>query len=619
MELKKFFGKTLEAVKKSARQMYGDDFIVLDTSPPDKHQKAGITVMAAKRGAGENGRDSSKESGDKGAGWREPRDDGANTKGSYDESSGRNLTDGDSGEGDSSSKMDGEAGDDRSGSRNRSGSKKRPDGRGTRSKAGRTRHRKRDKLGRFVKQNRDEAVHDDEHPTPDDPSAGRSAGRAAAGKKSSSSSNLEALRKYAEKQELRSVPMAEEEMSSAPMTYSRASIRRQTPHNMMDQLEQSEAGADSVQPKNGAARNVRAENETVQPKNRAAQNVGAENETVQPKNGAVRNGSHNSDRTGTDLTNVSQKFEPRNLQSNGAHAGPGQSAMRRDRQEEAALHKRFDKLEKLLGSSLISSNFDYVSHPAFQQLVQTGISTSVIARWFSSIIKQGVDPYDQPETFMVKLSGIIREAINRPAEGEPHKYLLFTGPSGSGKTHLIMKLALHDDFMADRKVGVISLLPQGKESELYYTVMEPFCKDRGIPWFPVRNGREVTRLLEEWESYDHLLIDTPSISTEQDHSFRQYWKLRQLVTPLAPLEVHYVVNAALSRFYFQQSLATHHPLLPDYVAITHLDEISQWGPIIPFLDEMGCAARYVSTGSSVPYSLKEFNPAWFAQQVLDEP
>src|SRR5690625_2526710 len=114
MELKKFFGKTLEAVKKSARQMYGDDFIVLDTSPPDKHQKAGITVMAAKRGAGENGRDSSKESGDKGAGWREPRDEGANTKGSYDESSGRNLTDGDSGEGDYSSRTDGEAGDDRS-------------------------------------------------------------------------------------------------------------------------------------------------------------------------------------------------------------------------------------------------------------------------------------------------------------------------------------------------------------------------------------------------------------------------------------------------------------------------------------------------------------------------
>src|SRR5690625_2356129 len=602
MELKKFFGKTLEAVKKSARQMYGDDFIVLDTSPPDKHQKAGITVMAAKRGAGKNGRDSSKESGDKGAGWREPRDEGANTKGSYDESSGRNLTDGDSGEGDSSSKMDGEAGDDRSGSRNRSGSQNRPDRRGTRFKAGRTRHRKRDKLGRFVKQNRDEAVHDDEHPTPDDPSAGRSAGRAAAGKKSSSSSNLEALRKYAEKQELRSVPMAEEEMSSAPMTYSRASIRRQTPHNIKDHAGIREP-----------------EDETVQPKNGAAQNVGAENEAVQPKNGAVRNGSHNSDRTGTDLTNVSQRFEPRNLQSNGSHTGPGQSAMRRDRQEVAALHKRFDKLEKLLGSSLISSNFDYVSHPAFQQLVQTGISTSVIARWFSSIIKQGVDPYDQPETFMVKLSGIIRETINLPAEGEPHKYLLFTGPSGSGKTHLIKKLALHDDFMADRKVGVISLLPQGKESEFYYTVMEPFCKDRGIPWFPVRNGKEVTRLLEEWESYDHLLIDTPSISTEQDHSFRQYWKLRQLVTPLAPLEVHYVVNAALSRFYFQQSLATHHPLLPDYVAITHLDEISQWGPIIPFLDEMGCAARYVSTGSSVPYSLKEFNPAWFAQQVLDEP
>src|SRR5690625_7070162 len=158
---------------------------------------------------------------------------------------------------------------------------------------------------------------------------------------------------------------------------------------MMDQLEQSEAGADSVQPKNGAARNVR-----------------AENETVQPKNGAVKNGSHDSDRTGTDLTNVSQKFEPRNLQSNGAHAGPGQSTMRRDRQEVAALHKRFDKLEKLLGSSLISSNFDYFSHHAFQQLFQTGISTHVIARWFSSIINQAFALSDLPTYPMFKLSNL---------------------------------------------------------------------------------------------------------------------------------------------------------------------------------------------------------------------
>ena len=198
------------------------------------------------------------------------------------------------------------------------------------------------------------------------------------------------------------------------------------------------------------------------------------------------------------------------------------------------------------------------------------------------------------------------------------KYLLFTGPSGSGKTHLIMKLILHPDFMAGKKVAVVSLLPQGEKSEYYYTVLEPFCSDREIPYFKVKTNIEVTRLQEQWKDFDHVLIDTPSISTEQENSFRNYWKMRQVLASLTPLEVHYVVNASLNRYYFQNSSATHHPLQPDFVAITHLDEVSQWGPIIPFLKEMGCCARFISEGDSVPNSLNEFNPTWFAQKVLQD-
>ena len=113
------------------------------------------------------------------------------------------------------------------------------------------------------------------------------------------------------------------------------------------------------------------------------------------------------------------------------------------------------------------------------------------------------------------------------------------------------------------------------------------------------------------------MIDTPSLSIEQEESFRDYWKIRQLLTPVTPLEVHFVVNAARSKFYFANATAKNHPMQPDYISITHLDEITQWGPIIPFMKEMGCAARYISTGTSLPTSLMEFNPQWFAQKVLE--
>lgn len=292
------------------------------------------------------------------------------------------------------------------------------------------------------------------------------------------------------------------------------------------------------------------------------------------------------------------------------------SAPRKERREITALHKRFDKLEALLDSSLISSNLDYASHPAFQQLVQTGISTSIVAGWFSEIIKEGIDPYDQTEMFMSKLSGIIRDAIRCETDRKTQKYLLFTGPAGAGKTNMIMKLTQHPDFMKHKKIAVVSLAPQMASGVPYYTILQPFCEDHNLPFYSIKTGVDVTEVQEEWEAYDHVLIDSPSISTQQENSFRQYWKIRQVLASLKPLEVHYVVNASLNKFYFKESSAINHPLHPDYIAVTHLDEVSQWGPIIPFMKEIGCPARFVSNGDTLPDSIHKFDPTWFAQNVL---
>lgn len=291
---------------------------------------------------------------------------------------------------------------------------------------------------------------------------------------------------------------------------------------------------------------------------------------------------------------------------------------RNNQREINALHKRFDKLEALLDSTMISANLDYASHPAFQQLVRTGINTTVIAGWFSQIISKGIDPEVQPEQFMSKLAGIIRSALGEMSTESTQKYMLFVGPSGAGKTSMIMKLSQHPELMEDKKVAVATIFPQQKNETPYYTILKPFCEDHELPYFEIRKPKDVHDLMEQWNEFDHVLIDTPSINIEQENSFRNFWKIRQMLTPLTPLEVHYVVNASLNRFYFKHSSATHHPIQPDYVAITHLDEVSQWGPIIPFLQEMECSARYVTRGEAIPASADIFDPRWFAQRILQE-
>jgi flagellar biosynthesis GTPase FlhF len=346
-----------------------------------------------------------------------------------------------------------------------------------------------------------------------------------------------------------------------------------------------------------------------------------------PANGRTAGSKHSTNGTmlnnnGTDqpkrenkfLTHFQQSEKSKAKQQRPLVVGPNRS----DDREVKALHKRFDKLEALLDSSLISANLDYASHPVFQQLVQTGISTSVIAGWFSQIIEKGVDPYDHPDSFVSKLGQLIKKAVGDGAKTDPQKYMLFVGPSGSGKTNLIMKLSEHPELMEDKKIAVVSVYPPENDSSPYYTILKPFCKDQGIPYYEIKSPLDVNNLLNEWEAFDHVLIDTPSINIEQEHSFRKFWKIRQMLTPLTPIEIHYVANASLNRFYFRNSTASHHPLQPDYVAITHLDEVSQWGPVIPFLQEMGCSARYISKGKAQPASLDEFDPRWFVQKILEE-
>lgn len=293
--------------------------------------------------------------------------------------------------------------------------------------------------------------------------------------------------------------------------------------------------------------------------------------------------------------------------------------------EMNTLYKRFDKLEALLDSSLLSAEMKYSSHPAFKQLEQTGIPSSIIADWFKGIEEAGTDPFMAEKEFMVKLGGIIRKALGEITRAKTKKHLMFVGPGGAGKTNMIMKLAGSDAFAKNKQLAVAVLYPDDEEKLPYYSVLPAFCEDHNIECFHIRNAGELKTAAEIWEGFDHVLIDTPSLSSVQNESFREYWQIRQKASGLPSLEVHYVVNASLRNFHFKEASALHHPLQPaseehplqpDYVDITHLDEVSQWGPVIPFLKEMGYRARFLSTGINGEKDLKEFNPQWFVQKVL---
>lgn len=299
------------------------------------------------------------------------------------------------------------------------------------------------------------------------------------------------------------------------------------------------------------------------------------------------------------------------VNGNGAGHSAGNEMITR---EINALHRRFDQLEAMFNASVMSANLDYAAHPSFQQLLKTGIRSTTIAQWFREVMEKGIDPVDDSERFIYELARLVRDALSFTLPSPPQSNIVFVGPAGSGKTTLIMKLVRHAEFFGNKKVAIISVEPRQQVQR--YTILKPFSEEHQVDLFTVKDGIDASKLMPKLSGYQQVLIDTPSISLEKKTAFREYWKLRQILAAIMPLEVHFVVNSTMENYYFRESYAANHPLQPDYLALTHLDETNRWGQLIPFLKAMGCGVRYLSVGPNVPDDINSYSPTWFAERIL---
>lgn len=301
------------------------------------------------------------------------------------------------------------------------------------------------------------------------------------------------------------------------------------------------------------------------------------------------------------------------------------------RREIAALHKRFDRLEALLDNNLAAADIDLVAHPAFQQLIKSGIRPALVSRWFTRIIKKGIDPAEHPERFMAELSGIVRDALEKQPDKAASPIQVFVGTSGAGKTNLVMHLALYARKHG-KNVAVVAVQPPTEAP--YYTVLEPFCASEDLAFIRCTSEQGILDLQDNMQDFDMVLVDTPSLPMSKDKAWRMAWSLRQKwsvpgvkasadgpVTediPPLPAELNYVANAANGASALSYLLSLHHTLEPDVVSFTHLDEIAQWGAIIPFMDEMNAPCRYLGAGTTEETGIRPYDAAEVAQNILQD-
>jgi flagellar biosynthesis GTPase FlhF len=288
---------------------------------------------------------------------------------------------------------------------------------------------------------------------------------------------------------------------------------------------------------------------------------------------------------------------------------PDNSAASKYHHEIRSLKKQLNKLEAKISESVILANIDFVSHPSFQQLLKAGIPAITIASWYKNIMDEGYTPENNPKAFLLQLGKQLRSNLPSKPPSNPVKNLVFVGNSGSGKTHLIMGLATNKTIFKNLDIAIINVhLPHHPNK---YTVLEPFCRDRNLPFYSVSNGADLTKLNSELQEYDHVLIDTPSVALFDENAIDSYWKLRQILASITPMEIHMVVNANSQSIL--NKMPNSNPVQPDFIDVTHLDENDKWGQLIPFVHPYNCSLRYVSQG---PAKIEKFEPASFVETIL---
>lgn len=310
-----------------------------------------------------------------------------------------------------------------------------------------------------------------------------------------------------------------------------------------------------------------------------------------------------------------ERFLPYRTISNSADPQPS-----KPEQKVPNLHRdfdtladRFERFENLISEQLLAVNVDFVSHPAFQQLLNNGVPYATVLSWFSELAAEGVDPYHRDGHFTRRLAQKVRETLDVVATEPPVKFMIFTGAAGAGKSSVIMKLALSSEFLGNASCALVSIVPRGAKN--YYPSLDNFASEHDFIHFRIEGQRQWHELQDQLGTFDHVLIEMPAneyyAATQSEFSSTMFI---QAIRQSGAVEVHHVMNAALNPQVLKS--LSRKATTCDYLDFTHLDTVPKRGQLLSLMDHSGCCVRYICLGLQVPADIQKFEPAQFARQLL---
>lgn len=191
-----------------------------------------------------------------------------------------------------------------------------------------------------------------------------------------------------------------------------------------------------------------------------------------------------------------------------------------------------------------------------------------------------------------------------PAQKGP-KVIFFIGPTGVGKTTTIAKIASRFSVDKKKKIALLTAdtyrIAAAEQLRTYANILE-------VPFRVVYTVEEVEQALQDFRSYDYIMVDTAGHSPHNESQKEDMKLFVHSVDDKAEKEV-FLVLSATTKYRDLINITDSYSEITDYKLIfTKLDETMTLGNLLNIKLHTGASLSYVTCGQNVPDDIEKFNP-----------
>jgi flagellar biosynthesis protein FlhF len=251
----------------------------------------------------------------------------------------------------------------------------------------------------------------------------------------------------------------------------------------------------------------------------------------------------------------------------------------------------------------------------FTDLIEAGVSEDLARELVERVqVDAAGEELADPTLIKARLARMVEQelVVSGPLQVQPgrRRLVALVGPTGVGKTTTIAKLAATFRLRQKYKVGLITVdtyrVAAVEQLGTYADIID-------LPMSVVSTPREMREAVAGMSHLDLILMDTAGRSPRDEVKIQE---LKSMLAEASADEVHLVLSSAAGAATLVRTAEQFAAAGTTGLLLTKLDEVANFGNLLPLIRSSRLPLSYVTDGQNVPDDIKPANSRRLARMVL---